>query len=130
MRYSALAVAAAALLSIASAGTAQQAAPLKLEVGEWTGQVTPPDGQTVNVIYDVTYAGDTLKISIRAGEHGTFEATDIKLEASKLSFKFSPGVSVACVLDKKELAYAGSCVDDGGGIAIMDLSPPKKDKKS
>src|SRR5688572_30406549 len=68
MRYSALAVAAVALLTFSSAATAQQAAVPKLEVGAWTGQVTPPDGGTVNVVYDVTYAGDTLKITIKAAE--------------------------------------------------------------
>lgn len=130
MRYSALAVATAALLTISSAASAQQAAPAKMEVGEWTGQVTPPDGQTVNVLYDVAYAGDTLKITIRAAEHGTFETTDVKLEADKLTFKFSPGVIVTCVLIKKEASYAGSCTDEGGGVATMDLSPPKKEKKS
>ena len=116
MRYSALAVAAAALLTISSAASAQQAAVPKMEVGEWTGQVTPPDGQTVNVIYAVSYAGDTLKITIKAAEHGNFETTDVKLETDKLSFKFSPGVTVSCVLSKKEAAYVGSCTDDGGEI--------------
>ena len=129
MRYSALAVAAVALLTFSSAASAQQTAGPKLEVGAWTGQVTPPDGGTVNVVYDVTYAGDTLKITIKAAEHGTFETTDVKLEADKLSFKFSPGVTVSCVLNKKEAAYVGSCTDDGGGVATMDLSPPKKENK-
>ena len=130
MRYSALAVAAAALLTVSTAATAQQAAVPKLEVGDWTGQVTPPDGQTVNVIYTVAYAGDTLKITIKAAEHGTFETTDVKLEADKLSFKFSPGTSVSCVLNKKESSYAGVCTDEGGGAATMDLTPPKKEKKN
>lgn len=129
MRYSALAVAAVALLTISSAASAQQAAVPKMEVGAWTGQVTPPDGQTVSVVYDVSYAGDTLKITIKAAEHGNFETTDVKLEADKLSFKFSPGVTVSCVLNKKEAGYVGSCTDDGGGVATMDLAPPKKEKK-
>jgi hypothetical protein len=129
MRYSVLAVAAAAVVTFASAASAQQPTPPRLEVGAWTGQVTPPDGGTVNVIYDIKYAGDTLKISINAGEHGTFETTDVKLEVDKLSFKFAPGVAVACVLDKKESIYAGSCIAEDGTIATMDLSPPKKEKK-
>lgn len=130
MRYSALAVAAAALLTISTGAAAQQAVQAKLEVGQWTGQVTPPDGQTVGVLYDVAYAGDTLKITIKAAEHGTFVTTDVKLEADKLSFKFSPGVSVSCVLTRKETSYSGTCTDDSGGTATIDLSPPKKEKKS
>ena len=130
MRYSALAITAAAMLAATSAASAQQVAPPKMEVGEWTGQVTPPEGITVSVTYDVAYAGDTLKITIKAGEHGTFTTYDVKLEAEKLTFKFSPGPEVLCVLNKKEAGYAGACTEADGSTATMDLSPPKKEKKS
>ena len=127
MRLSIPAVAAAALLVFATSAAAQEA-PLKLETGAWTGKVTPPDGMTVDVIYDVAYAGDTLKITIRAGEHGSFETKDVKLEADKLSFRFTPGApEVLCVLNKKEQNYAGTCTGNDGSVATMDLSPPKKE---
>jgi hypothetical protein len=126
MRYSPLAVAAAALLVLSTAAAAQQPAASKLETGAWTGKVTPPEGITVDVTYDVAYAGDTLKININAGEHGTFNTTDVKLEADKLSFRFRPGPEVVCVLNKKELGYAGTCTGEDGSVATMELSPPKK----
>lgn len=127
MRYQVLAVAAAALLAFSSSASAQGATAVKLETGAWTGQVTPPDGQTVTVIYDVAYAGDTLKIAIRAGDHGTFSTSDVKLDADKLSFRFRPGIEVVCVLDKKDTSYAGVCTGEDGSTATMDLSPPKKE---
>lgn len=127
MRYPLLAVATAVLLSIPAVASAQQSAPAKLEVGAWTGTVTPPDGMTTSVTYDVAYAGDTLRITIRAGEHGTFDTSDVKLEADKLSFSFRPGPLVKCVLTRKEAGFAGTCTDEEGGIANMDLSPPKKE---
>ncbi len=126
MRYSLAALAAAALLCAAAPASAQQPAAARLEVGAWTGNVTPPDGMTTAVTYDVAYAGDTLKITIRAGDHGTFETSDVKLEADKLSFSFRPGPLVKCTLNKKDSGYAGTCIDEEGGVANMDLAPPKK----
>jgi hypothetical protein len=95
-------------------------------VGAWTGTVTPPEGMTVNVTYDVAYAGDTLRIVIRAGEHGTFDTYDVKHEAEKLSFRFRPGPEVTCVLNKKDAGFAGTCTEDDGSVASMDLAPPRK----
>ena len=127
MRYSLLTLAATALLASAGAATAQQPAAAKLQVGEWTGQVTPPGAETTNVTYDIAYAGDTLKITIRAGEHGTFATTDVKFEGSELTFRFRPGPEVTCVLKKQMESFAGVCTGDDGMAATMDLSPPKKE---
>jgi hypothetical protein len=130
MRYTPLVVAALAALTFAGAASAQQtAAPAaKLEVGQWTGSVTPPDGGTAEVKYDVTYAGDTLKIKINAGDHGSFDTWAAKLEGNKLSFKFRPGPEITCVLERKELFFSGTCAEDDPtrGVATIDMSPPKK----
>src|SRR5688572_14095734 len=87
MRYRTFALAAAAVITFAASASAQQPAA-KLEVGKWSGKVTPPDGNTVDVNYDVTYAADTLRITIVAGTHGTFPVYEAKLDGTKLSFKF------------------------------------------
>jgi hypothetical protein len=127
MRHALLPLAAAVLLVAASSVHAQEAAPpAKLEVGEWTGTIIPPGGEPAAVIYDVSYAGDTLKIKIRAGEHGTFDTWEAKAEANKLTFKFRPGPEILCVLEKKELSYVGQCTADDGSAASIDLAPPKK----
>ena len=126
MRYTPLAIAAVALLTFSASASAQQAAAPKLETGAWTGKVVSPDGQTTDVVYDVAYAGDTLKITIKAGDHGTFDTWDNKFEADKLSFKFRPGPEVVCVLNKLEKSFSGTCTAEDGSAASMDLSPPKK----
>jgi hypothetical protein len=134
MRFSVFAITAAALLTLSASASAQQAAPaaVKLEVGEWNGTVTPPGSQPAQVKYDVTYAGDTLKIKIIAGEHGSFETTDVKAEGDKLFFKFRPGPEVACELTKTSAGYAGPCTEPGGDMmkqAMVEMSRPKKEGK-
>jgi hypothetical protein len=37
---------------------------------KWTGTVTPPGEPVTNVTYDVTMKGDTIAITLNAGEHG------------------------------------------------------------
>ena len=128
MRYPIFAIAAAALFTFAGSASAQQAAaPAKLQIGAWTGKVVQPDGQSVDVTYDIAYAGDTLKIKIKAAEHGSFDTWDAKLDGEKLSFKFRPGPEVVCVLNKVEQSYSGTCTAEDGSAATMDLSPPKKE---
>ena len=126
MRFTPLAIAAAALLTFSASASAQQAAP-KLEIGAWTGTVISPNGESTSVTYDVSYAGDTLKIKIKAGDHGEFDTWDTKVETGKLSFKFRPGPEVVCVLNKLEKSYSGTCTAEDGSAASMDLSPPKKE---
>lgn len=127
MRHIRLAlIAAAAMFTVTATAGAQQAAP-KLETGAWTGTVVSPDGQTTAVSYDVSYAGDTLNIKIKAGDHGTFDVWDAKAEEGKISFKFRPGPEVVCVLKKVEKSYSGICTAEDGSTATMDLSPPKKE---
>jgi hypothetical protein len=126
MHYFKLVAVLAGVLTFTASASAQQTPP-KLEIGQWTGKVTPPEGGTVDVLYDVAYAGDTLKITIRAAEHGTFATTEVKLEGTKLSFKFRPGPEVVCVLEKKEAIFAGVCTEDNGETATMEMSPPKKE---
>jgi hypothetical protein len=125
MRITPLAIAAAALLTFSVSASAQQPAP-KLEVGAWTGKVVSPNGESTDVVYDVSYAGDTLNIKIKAGDHGTFDTWNNKVEAGKLSFTFRPGPEVVCVLNKLEKSYSGTCTAEDGSAASMDLSPPAK----
>ncbi|HUP89630.1 MAG TPA: hypothetical protein VM100_09775 [Longimicrobiales bacterium] len=118
-----------AVLATAMPAPAQTTAPaqVKLPVGQWTGTVTPPDGQTVSVTYDVTSKNDTTKLTINAGQHGSFEATGIKFDGTTISFSFSPGPQVNCTLKKQEDgSFSGQCLDDGGTGAAMVMAPPKK----
>ena len=127
MRVSTLAATAAALLTFSTAGFAQQTAPAKMIVGQWTGTVTPPDAETAQLTYDVAYAGDTLNITINAGAHGTFKTTEAKYEPNKISFKFRPGPEIVCVLNLQGSDYVGVCTEDDGTAAPITMTAPKQD---
>ena len=100
----------------------------KIEPGKWTGSVTPPGEQTpMPVTYDVTTKGDTIGITISAGEHGSFTFNEVKLNDKTLTFWFAPGPRVECTLARGEDgAFSGPCQDSQGGIASMVMVPPKK----
>ena len=123
MTMRAILLSAALPLLAASAAQAQ-----KLEPGKWTGTITPPGEQpAVEVTYDVTVNGDSLSMTINAGEHGSFPASGMKLAAGKLTFAFTPGPPVDCTLTRQDDgAYSGTCKDPQGGIATLVMNPPKK----
>jgi hypothetical protein len=100
-----------------------------LETGKWTGTVTAPGEQSaMPVEFDVTLKGDTLGITVRAGEHGTFAFNEAKLDDRTLTFWFMPGPRVDCTLLRGEdETFSGSCRDSEGGIASMVMVPPKKE---
>ena len=124
-RYAVVFVAAIMLL-LPSAVSAQTATPT-LPVGKWTGTVTPPDGETAAVTFDVKSSNDTIAIQINAGDHGTFETSDVKLAGTKLTFSFTPGPRVLCELEKKEDgSFAGHCAEDNGKVALITMVPPKE----
>ncbi len=113
---------AALLVLLPLAASAQE----KIEAGKWTGTVTPPGEATVNVTYDVTVKGDTIGITLNAGEHGSFVVEEVKLVDGKLTFSFTPGPRIACTLNKKpDGSFAGQCTD-GQQPADMVMMPPKK----
>ena len=128
MRFPTVVLAMAAGVAFSAPAQAQeQGAPRRLESGNWTGTVTPPGEQTVDLVYVVGYAGDTLHITMNAGQHGIYEAIEPKIEAGKLSFGLQLDRRIYCVLDAKDDGFAGICTDDGGGAATMDFWPPKKE---
>ena len=98
-----------------------------LKPGKWTGSAVPPDGEEVQLTYDVTVDGDSLGVVIHAGEHGDFTAHSTRYADKAISFTFEPGVPVHCVLTlNAEGAYAGHCLGDDGSDATMVMVPPKE----
>lgn len=116
----------AAVLPLVAVSSAQAQ---KLEPGKWSGTVTPP-GEVLGmeVTYDVTMQGDTLGITVNAGEHGTFAFREVKLNDKTLTFWFTPGPRVDCTLTgNAEGVFSGPCLDSEGGKASMIMVPPKKE---
>ncbi len=112
-----------AILLLAPAALAAQ----QLEAGQWTGTVTPPGGDVLQVTFDVTASGDTTKITMNAGPMGAQPLTEIQVLADRITFKFTPGPVVNCTLMlRKDRSYQGDCLDPDGGKGVILMTPPKK----
>ena len=100
----------------------------KLEPGTWTGSITPPGQDAFPVTYDVAMAGDTVKISMNAQQHGTFKFDNVKLASGKLTFTWqTPGPVLDCALEAKpDNSYSGICSIGGQDPGTMVMIPPKK----
>ena len=98
----------------------------KLTAGTWTGTIAPPDQGAHEATFDVRTSGDTTKITLNAAGRA-FEASDIKVEASRLLFTFVPGgTTVQCTLMlRDDKSYSGDCLDSQGGKGVIVMRPPK-----
>ena len=98
----------------------------KLTPGTWTGTISPPDQGALEASFIVRMAGDTTKLTLKADGH-ELEASDIKVEANRLLFAFSPGETVirCTLLLRDDKSYSGDCVDLSGGKGVIVMNPPK-----
>jgi len=97
-----------------------------LEAGTWTGKITPPDGQTLDITYEVAVANDSLRISMVIPEMGTFPFEDIRLEEDVLTFFWEPGEPLGCNLQRGDDGiFKGECSDIEGTTGQLTMVPPK-----
>ena len=98
----------------------------KLTPGTWTGTMSPPGNQTMDMAFDVRVSGDTTKITMKGGGL-EMEVTGVKVEASRLLFTFTPGdATVQCtLLLRDDKSYSGDCVDLQGAKGVIVMKPPK-----
>jgi hypothetical protein len=98
----------------------------KLTAGTWTGTISPPDNATLEATFDVRMAGDTTKITMKA-DGREIEVSDVKVEASRLLFAFTPGGNtIRCtLLLRDDKSYSGDCLDPQGGKGVIVMKPPK-----
>lgn len=121
----------AAALLLPAAAAAQEAIPHKLEAGIWTGVVVPPNEDAVNVTYEVSYRNDTVSVMLNTDMHGQFKLDDIQATPQKITFYFTPGPRLLCVLNAVDTGgFAGQCTDEGGTPASITMLPPRKEPKS
>ena len=101
-----------------------------LEAGIWTGTIEPPEGQYLDITYDVRVESDTLKIKIITPEFGEFETTDVRIVDGVLFFGFSPGQPLSCELKPRDGGrFRGACVDADGDPGYLTMIPPGAEKK-
>ena len=98
----------------------------KLTAGTWTGTISPPNDPSVEASFVVRMSGDTTKITLQAAGHD-MEASDVKVEATRLLFVFVPGdTTVRCtLLLRDDKSYSGDCLDDQGSKGVIVMKPPK-----
>jgi hypothetical protein len=98
----------------------------KLAPGTWTGTISPPDNDAMEASFVVRMSGDTTMITLKADGH-EIEAADIKVEATRLLFTFSPGGNtIKCtLLLRDDRSYSGDCLDAQGGKGVIVMKPPK-----
>jgi hypothetical protein len=98
----------------------------KLTAGTWTGTISPPDQGALEATFDVRMSGDTTKITMKA-DGRAIEVADVKVEATRLLFTFSPGgPTIQCtLLLRDDKSYSGDCVDPQGGKGVIVMKPPK-----
>lgn len=125
-RHFAAAFAAFVVLLLPAAVSAQSTAPV-MPVGTWTGTVTPPEATTTPVTFNVKADDKAITIQIDAGEHGSFPASDVAFAGTKLSFTFTPGPKLLCVLKiQDDGSFAGECTEENGPAALITMVPPKQ----
>ena len=100
--------------------------PATLATGTWTGTVTPPNQAALEATFDVRMSGDTTKITMKPGSFAV-ELADIRVEATRLLFTFSPGGdTISCtLLLRDDKSYSGDCVGSQGGKGVIVMKPPK-----
>lgn len=122
MKAAGLFAIAALLCAVPAAAQAQT-----LRAGTWTGTVQPPDQQPMPVTYIVAGAQDSLTITIRSEQMGSFAVRELHVMSDRLMFSWSPGdANVSCVLMRKDDgSYDGDCKDADGSIGHLVMIPPK-----
>ena len=116
------------LVGVVAASPAQQ-----LVEGTWTGTITPPNGPTIDVEYEVAGSGDELSIELVLPTDSfdfdvdriVFEGIDVDSET--LEFFFVAGNdTIDCSLAWDERGhYEGECADEGGDSGVMVMRPPE-----
>jgi hypothetical protein len=93
--------------------------------GTWTGSATPPGEEALTLTYDVSVLGDSISILIRTSDRGDYPASEAKLVADNLTFRFHPALMAQCNLARQgDGSFVGECLSEGGMSVTMVMKPP------
>lgn len=124
--FTALVPAAVLFLGLAAPATSQD----KMEEGVWTGTVFMPDGEMLDLFYDVSYDDGGLAIELILPPEtgmGTLFAESPMYEAETLVFTLDVGEAVSCSLTEEDDGrFEGECMDSSGVGALMTMFPPEE----
>lgn len=122
-------------LACAATASAQEAAnpqaagqEKRLAEGLWTGTVYPPEGELIELEYEVAYGEEGLTLTLHPPAEtgvGAVTADNPLYEALTLSFTLVVGETIQCTLFEEEDGHLeGDCVDSSGEPALMTMYPP------
>ena len=112
----------AAIFAVATLTLAPAAIAQSLAEGKWTGTMETPDGEVVDLTYEVKKDGDVLMISLlppegAGADSDRYEFSDVRMEDGNLVFWWQPGPRVDCVLEPvDDGAYDGECSIESGEL--------------
>jgi hypothetical protein len=99
--------------------------------GTWTGTLSPPGGQGIDVTFEVSGAGEDLAILLVWLEEAPPEVEDMQLQEiarsdAALMFVLPiPNVRIVCELEGDDGgAYEGDCNGDDGQSGHLRMIPP------
>jgi len=120
--------AAAGLLAL-GAMFASPAHAQDLQPGLWSGEMTPPGGDPLPVMFEVGERDGALRIVMMNEDLGPMDLTDEALAGDELTFWWNPGVRVDCTLMRQEDgSLEGICADErrpAGGQGRLTMVPPE-----
>ena len=97
-----------------------------LQEGTWVGATILPDGSVVQTNFDVTTENGELAITYHSMQ-GPVPLTDISLDGDTLSYTFSAGIEVQCVVQRRDDgSYTGECKTGNGETGRHTMTPPAK----
>jgi hypothetical protein len=123
----------AAVFAVFTVALAPHATAQSLEEGRWTGTMEAPDGDVVDLTYEVKKDGDVLTIALLPPEGvgadaDRYEFSDVRMEDGNLVFWWQPGPRVDCVLEPvDDGAYDGECSVENGESGFLTMVPPGED---
>lgn len=100
-----------------------------LHPGQWTGSSIAPEGEELQLTFDVTLSTDGMHIVVNTADRGSYPFSDVKLVNDTLTFTFQPGPTVRCVLPlEADGSYSGVCTaGETGETATMRMIPPRRE---
>ena len=95
-----------------------------LQEGTWEDTTVLPSGSSVQTDFDVTVENGELASTYHSVQ-GPLPLTDISLEGDTLSYTFSAGVLVRCVVERQDDgSYTGECKTGNGETGRHTMKPP------
>jgi len=121
-------VATASAQEPASGGQGASGEDARLPEGRWTGTVYPPDGELIELEYEVSYGEAGLSLVLHPPADtgvGPVTADDPVYEALTLTFTLIVGDTIMCTLFEEDDGHLeGDCIGSDGEPAVMTMFPP------